>query len=308
MARILLPEQEFIREHSTVLVFSVLLHLALLALLAVNLNLMPLRKPQPQRLAIQATVVDQAAIRRRAVEKERQQQAAAAAVERRRQEELARERRIEEARRAQAEREEQRQAQEERRRQEAEQARLDTERRKAAQKKQAAAEEARKAEQRKQAAADAARKAEQQKKQAAAEAARKAEQQKQAAAEAARKAEAQRRQTQREADLASQLAAEEELLAAADSGQLDQYAEIIRQKVERNWIRPASARQGLNCVVLVRQIPGGEVVEVRVTECNGDAAVVRSIEAAVLRSSPLPAPPNPALFDRSLRFEFRPQD
>jgi colicin import membrane protein len=61
-------------------------------------------------------------------------------------------------------------------------------------------------------------------------------------------------------------------------------------------------------VVLVTQIPGGDVVNVRVTECNGDAAVVRSIEAAVMRSSPLPGPPNPALFERNLRFEFRPRD
>jgi colicin import membrane protein len=73
-------------------------------------------------------------------------------------------------------------------------------------------------------------------------------------------------------------------------------------------MRPASARQGISCTVLVKQIPGGEVVEARVTSCNGDAAVVRSIEAAVLRASPLPLPANPALFERNLQFEFRPDD
>jgi hypothetical protein len=33
----------------------------------------------------------------------------------------------------------------------------------------------------------------------------------------------------------------------------------------------------------------------------------RSIEDAVNRASPLPAPPDPALFDRNIRFNFRPK-
>jgi len=46
---------------------------------------------------------------------------------------------------------------------------------------------------------------------------------------------------------------------------------------------------------------------VRVGQCNGDEAVVRSIEAAVLRASPLPKPPTPALFERNLIVTFRPE-
>ncbi|MBM4196247.1 MAG: cell envelope integrity protein TolA [Gammaproteobacteria bacterium] len=135
-----------------------------------------------------------------------------------------------------------------------------------------------------------------------------------AAAEQKRKAEASRksaeaaRSRQAAADLERVLREEEQLMAAEDSGLLDQYAEIIAQKVIRNWFRPASAREGLACIVQVKQIPSGEVIDVRVTECNGDATVVRSIEAAVLRASPLPPPPDRSLFDRSIRFEFRPRD
>ena len=40
---------------------------------------------------------------------------------------------------------------------------------------------------------------------------------------------------------------------------------------------------------------------------NGDDAVVRSIEAAVLRSSPLPRPPLPSLFERNLEVVFNPE-
>ena len=39
----------------------------------------------------------------------------------------------------------------------------------------------------------------------------------------------------------------------------------------------------------------------------GDEVVVRSIEAAVYRSSPLPLPPDPQLFERNLRFTFKPE-
>jgi colicin import membrane protein len=43
-----------------------------------------------------------------------------------------------------------------------------------------------------------------------------------------------------------------------------------------------------------------------VRSCNGDEAVRQSIEDAVLRASPLPAPPDPALFERELLLRFRP--
>ena len=96
--------------------------------------------------------------------------------------------------------------------------------------------------------------------------------------------------------------------AAEDSGLLDIYVTSIRQKVERNWIRPAGAVKGLDCEVRVRQIPGGDVVDVRIVRCNGDATVVRSIEAAVYRASPLPRPTDPSLFEKELIFRVAPED
>jgi TonB family protein len=60
--------------------------------------------------------------------------------------------------------------------------------------------------------------------------------------------------------------------------------------------------------VIVNQIPGGEVTSVMVERCNGDAAVVRSIENAVYSASPLPPPPVQALFERVVRVTFRPED
>jgi colicin import membrane protein len=56
----------------------------------------------------------------------------------------------------------------------------------------------------------------------------------------------------------------------------------------------------------VTQAPGGAVIQVGFGECNGDQAVRESIEAAVYRASPLPPPPDPSLFDRNLKINFKP--
>jgi len=119
---------------------------------------------------------------------------------------------------------------------------------------------------------------------------------------------ADRQKTQREAELRARLAAEEHFAAAQASGQLAQYQAQIRARIERAWIRPASARPGLSCEVRITQVTGGEVVDVKVGSCNGDDTVRQSIEAAAYRASPLPQPPDPALFDRNLVVTFKPQD
>lgn len=114
--------------------------------------------------------------------------------------------------------------------------------------------------------------------------------------------------TRREAELAGQLAAERQRDAARNSAQARQYADLIRARIERAWNRPPSARVGLSCEVRVTQIPGGTVTAVQIGRCNGDDAVRQSIEAAVYRASPLPQPPDPALFERELIFNFAPEN
>jgi colicin import membrane protein len=117
-----------------------------------------------------------------------------------------------------------------------------------------------------------------------------------------------REKSKRESELRAQLAAEERINAARGSADEVAWLALIRDKVTRNWIRPPSARAGVNCEVLVTQVPGGEVTGVQIGSCNGDAAVRQSIEAAVYRASPLPTPSNPDLFDRNLKFNFHPDD
>ena len=125
-----------------------------------------------------------------------------------------------------------------------------------------------------------------------------------AAAERARQDEQDRRE--READLKRSLAAEEHADVARNGAALASWESMIAAKITRAWLRPPTAKAGINCVLNVTQVPGGEVTHVTIGECNGDQAVRESIEAAVYRASPLPPPPDPALFERSLEIRFKP--
>jgi len=143
-----------------------------------------------------------------------------------------------------------------------------------------------------------------------------AEKQRVADIERKQKEEAQRRkaaddarvQATRENELKNQIAEEEGRSQAENAGLLNQYIGLIQQQVVRNWNRPPTARSGIECQVKVAQTPTGVVLSAQVVTCNGDDAVKQSIEAAVLRSSPLPPPPDPRLYERNLVFVFKPAD
>lgn len=267
--------------------WSVALHAGLVALLAFGTSFT--RPEQVVPLPIEAVVIDDAVLEAlatvRSADARRQQIAAA------------------ERERVRREREEQ--AQIERERQEAEAlVRAEAEERRQAEiavKQKAEAEARLKAE----AAAAAKRKAEAQsaaKREAEAAAKRKVE------AERARQQALERARADREADLKARLAEEERRSAAVSGGLKARYVAMIQARIQRNWIRPGSAQAGLKCIVNVTQIPGGEVVGATLGACNGDDAVRQSIVSAVLRSSPLPAPPDPSLFERNLVIEFIPED
>jgi len=139
-------------------------------------------------------------------------------------------------------------------------------------------------------------------KRAADEAARK-----KTADDAAKRKEAAEQQA-RESELRRRLAAEEEAAAVAGSGVTDQYRAELVQAIERSWLRPESARPGLECTLFVTQAPGGTVLDVTLGPCNGDSAVKESITNAVFRASPLPAPADPRAFERSLEIVFKPTE
>ncbi|MCY7313872.1 MAG: TonB C-terminal domain-containing protein, partial [Pseudoxanthomonas sp.] len=88
-----------------------------------------------------------------------------------------------------------------------------------------------------------------------------------------------------------------------------QYAAAIQQAVLAQWIRPDSVPRGQRCRLTIRQLPGGEVVDVEVSPaCPYDEAGRRSVEAAVLRAQPLPYRGFESVFQRTVDFNFEAQD
>ena len=104
----------------------------------------------------------------------------------------------------------------------------------------------------------------------------------------------------------AEIDAEARRMAAENSPEMAAYQFAIAQKIQRSWAMPASVTEDTVCVVRVRQTRTGEVISVNIVSCNGDDAVRRSVEAAVMRASPLPLPANPDVFRADLRITLRP--
>jgi len=108
--------------------------------------------------------------------------------------------------------------------------------------------------------------------------------------------------------LRASLADEENRASAGFQSLKASYVRAIQVHVEQRWYEPPGLAAGLSCTIFVSQIPGGEVVGMRFGPCNGNAAVRQSIENAVRNASPLPAPPEPRLFEREVKLVFTPKE
>lgn len=251
--------------------WSIALHAVLAALIIFGLSL-PKRGEEPVILPIDAVVVDDAVLQAAGRQREDRQR-----IEAERQERTVAE--------AEEKRQEEERARQEQEREQAE----ETARIEAAQQAKAEADAKLKAE------ADAKRKAE---KTAAA----------QAAADKKRAAQEQRARDSREADLRARLEEEETRSSAGFQSLKASYVRAIQVHVEQRWFEPPGLSAGLSCTITVTQIPGGDVVDMRFGTCNGNAAVRQSIENAVRNASPLPPPPQPALFEREVELVFTPKE
>ena len=271
---------QIIRENPRAVVYAVLMHLLLLALLMVGLDWTPdITKPGAPK-AIQAELVSPDRlenIKKKKLEEQRKLDAERkrkADAEKKRLAEIERKKKTEQEAKKKAEADRKRKLELDRKR------KADTEK-----KRQAEIERKKKAQQ------EASRKAE-------------AERKLKAEAEKRRIAEAERKKKAEQA-LQTQLDAEQEARA---QGVVAEYVGYIKEKVERNWLRPPGSPQGLSCVVQVRLIPGGDVADVRIVQSSGDPVFDRSVETAVFKAAPLPLPPDAALFNRfrQINFVFKP--
>jgi colicin import membrane protein len=125
--------------------------------------------------------------------------------------------------------------------------------------------------------------------------------------------------TAQEAD-AKRLAQEKQALAdrlakeasAAQSRVFDQYVLQIQNKIRRNIVEPPNLPGSPQVEFEVRLLPGGDIMEgtVRLKKSSGVPAYDRAVETAILKSSPLPLPPDPTLFNmfRELNLKIRPKE
>lgn len=87
------------------------------------------------------------------------------------------------------------------------------------------------------------------------------------------------------------------------------YATAIQQAIVRQWVRPESVQLGQRCRLSIRQLPGGEVVDVSISgACPLDELGRQSVERAVLKASPLPYAGFESVFNRNLNLNFIAED
>ena len=292
---------------------AILVHVLVFSLFIVGFQM----KPKPNQAMVdpvnivKAEVIDGAAIEQ---EKQKIRDEAAARERKKREEQLRKQREAEEKKRQQEEakkrEEEKRQAEikaaQEQKRQAEEKARKEAEARKKAELERQKAEEAKKA---------AEKKAEEERIRAEENAKKLAEELKKQE-EAKRRAEEEAEQKRLQAILEqeeAEIQAEQERAAKAARQRelntlLSQYIGAIQSKVQNQWRKPPGTdTSNAYCKVYVKQAVGGYIEEVAVRQCSGgDEQFRKSVEEAVWKSDPLPAPPDDELFQRELIITFRP--
>ncbi|MDP1538224.1 MAG: cell envelope integrity protein TolA [Burkholderiales bacterium] len=112
------------------------------------------------------------------------------------------------------------------------------------------------------------------------------------AAEAAAKSLAAEQQKARDALAAQQ--------AAAAQREIDKYMDGIRTRVRRFVLVPPSLQGNPEAEATVTLLPGGEVLDVRISKSSGNAAYDAAIESAIRKAQPFSVPAG-ALFQQNFR-------
>jgi colicin import membrane protein len=104
--------------------------------------------------------------------------------------------------------------------------------------------------------------------------------------------------------------AEAEQRAAGRKSAENAWVGKIVHKVRGNIVLPPNVQGNPEAKFAISLLPNGEVIRerVRLMVSSGNAALDEAIERAILKSSPLPKPDDPAAFERNLEIIYRPYD
>jgi colicin import membrane protein len=86
------------------------------------------------------------------------------------------------------------------------------------------------------------------------------------------------------------------------------YIRRIQAKVKGNVVLPPDMNGNPEAIFEVVQLPTGEIIDAVLRKSSGVRAYDEAVQRAIQKSSPLPRPDRPELFQRSLTLKFRPQD
>ena len=127
-----------------------------------------------------------------------------------------------------------------------------------------------------------------------------------------RLAEVRDRQT-REAEALKAQADRERLMAKQASDAMrtkanDAYIRAIQSKIKGNVLVPPDIAGNPEAIFDVVQLPTGEIIDATLRKSSGVRAYDEAVQRAIIKSSPLPRPETPDLWQRSLTLRFRPLD
>jgi colicin import membrane protein len=111
-------------------------------------------------------------------------------------------------------------------------------------------------------------------------------------------------------DALKQLAQQQAAQAAAQAKLMDAYMNGIRERIKRYVVIPPNMPGNPEAEFEVVQIPGGEVLSVKLKRSSGVPAYDNAVERAILKAQPLPPPPAGVAFRdiRELNLKFRPKE
>jgi len=95
--------------------------------------------------------------------------------------------------------------------------------------------------------------------------------------------------------------------AAASRAEVD-YIRRIQAKIKGNVVLPPELPGNPEAIFEVVQLPTGEIIDAVLRKSSGVRAYDDAVQRAILKSSPLPRPDRPELFQRTLTLKFRPLD
>jgi colicin import membrane protein len=111
-----------------------------------------------------------------------------------------------------------------------------------------------------------------------------------------------------QAEQESATRAEQAAAGAARSRSQLEWIDKIRSRIRGNINLPPDIPGNPEAIFDVVQLPTGEIIDAQLSKSSGNRAYDEAVQRAIIKSSPLPRPDSPDLFQRNLTLKFRPRD